>query len=91
MTKQEFLDALRLLDQTGNFNVADRGWQDVIEFSVGIGLSVVIGSLQLDDVSSLSIPKAANANLLVVGRPGSSPMTTPFEMITAVSGIITSP
>jgi hypothetical protein len=92
MTREEFLAAVNLLDQNGDFGVVPGPLGERINFTQGFPLSIVIGSLQVNSVASLGVSTFFGRPLLVIGRAADVNVTvTTFEAITAVIGPIENP
>lgn len=92
MTREEFLAAMTLLDQTGAFGVTPGPLGERINFMQGLPLSIIVGSIQLNSVTSLDVSTSSGHPLLVIGRaPDPTVTVTTFEAITAVVGPILDP
>jgi len=92
MTKQEFLDALKTLDLTGEYEVVRQGPNEQIRFSESIRLSIMMGGVRLDGIIALSTPVFVNAELLMISK-ADDPLVVvaPFEAVTAIIGQIADP
>jgi hypothetical protein len=92
VTREEFLAAVNLLDQNGDFGVVPGPLGERINLRQGFPLSIVIGSLQVNSVVSLDVSTGFGLPLLVIGREADLNVTVaPFEAMTAVIGPIQDP